>query len=111
MRLSLPLTMLAALTLVVVLSACGATRTVTVTVIQTVTTATTTQATVTVPNVLGLREPLAVQQVLRAGLRVRVFRRPRASVPSGTVYEEAPPPSAGVSRGSAVTLFVSTGKH
>ena len=64
---------------------------------------------VTVPNVAGALEATALDALTGAGLTPSVTRAEDPSVPAGVVIRQDPAPSSRVSRGSTVTLTVSTG--
>jgi serine/threonine-protein kinase len=64
---------------------------------------------VAVPDVVGIQEELAVQEVRDAGLKELVERRDNADVPVGQVFEQDPQPGDRTERGNFVTLVVSTG--
>jgi serine/threonine-protein kinase len=57
-----------------------------------------------------MRESLARQKIVNAGLRVRVRRQPHPTVETGFVFGQSPPPGEKIERGNSVTLIVSTGK-
>jgi serine/threonine-protein kinase len=65
---------------------------------------------VTVPDVEGIRESLAVQQIRDAGLEANVRRQPNADVPRGIVASQDPEPPQRADRGTFVTIIVSSGK-
>ena len=65
---------------------------------------------VTVPDVEGIREELAVQQIRDAGLEPNVRRQPNADVPRGIVASQDPEPPQRADRGTFVTIVVSSGK-
>jgi serine/threonine-protein kinase len=66
---------------------------------------------VSVPNVVPLREDLAVQRLQSKGLKAEVHRRPNedARFKIGQVYEQNPVPGSRQDKGSAVNIFVSLG--
>jgi eukaryotic-like serine/threonine-protein kinase len=72
------------------------------------TTATTTAEPAVVPDVVGLSETEARQQLTAAGLRASVVRVPSAE-PEGTVVAQARPPGTSLRRGSQIQINVSTG--
>ena len=65
---------------------------------------------VTVPDVEGIQESLAVQQIIDAGLEPNVVRRPSSDVARGLVVEQDPSPPQRADRGTFVTIMVSKGK-
>jgi beta-lactam-binding protein with PASTA domain/predicted Ser/Thr protein kinase len=65
---------------------------------------------VTVPDVEGIREALAVRQIRDAGLEPNVQRRPNSDVPRGIVASQDPEPPQRADRGTFVTIVVSSGK-
>jgi serine/threonine-protein kinase len=65
---------------------------------------------VTVPDVEGIQESLAVRQIVDAGLEPNVRRTPRSDVPRGIVAEQDPQPPQRADRGTFVTIIVSSGK-
>jgi eukaryotic-like serine/threonine-protein kinase len=65
---------------------------------------------VTVPDVEGIREALAVQEIRDAGLEPNVRRQPNADVPRGIVASQDPEPPQRADRGTFVTIIVSSGK-
>jgi len=62
---------------------------------------------VTVPNVIGMKQGPAVDRLNRAGLTSRVVAKP-SSQPAGTIFAEEPGPGTHVTRGSVVTLSASS---
>ena len=64
----------------------------------------------TVPDVEGIKESLAVRQIEAKGLEANVRREPRSDVPIGIVAEQDPEPPNRIERGNFVTIVVSTGK-
>ncbi len=64
---------------------------------------------VPVPNVVGLKEQLAVAKIEDAGLVPRVRRAADPEVAAGVVIEQRPDASARVPQGDPVTIIVSTG--
>ena len=62
------------------------------------------------PDVEGVAEQLAVQQIREAGLKELVQREPNADVKLGIVFEQDPQPGDRIERGNFVTIFVSTGQ-
>jgi eukaryotic-like serine/threonine-protein kinase len=67
--------------------------------------------TVSVPAVEGIREPLAVRNIISRGLKPDVRRRPNEDTRFrlGFVYDQDPNAGIRVDRASAVTIFVSLG--
>jgi len=65
---------------------------------------------VTVPDVEGIQESLAVQDILDAGLEPNVIRRDDSDVARGLVVEQEPQPPQRADRGTFVTIIVSSGK-
>ena len=64
-------------------------------------------ATVVVPNVIGQKQGAAVQRLDRAGLSSRVIAKP-SKAPAGTVFAEEPGPGSRVTRGSVVSVSISS---
>jgi beta-lactam-binding protein with PASTA domain len=64
----------------------------------------------TVPNVTGLTQSKATSAVSKAKLTSQVFTVPSASVSSGKVVGQLPPPGSLVAKSSQVYLFVSRGR-
>jgi eukaryotic-like serine/threonine-protein kinase len=64
---------------------------------------------VSVPDISGQSQAAAVATLRRAGLRPAVSPTANASVASGTVIGERPPHGTLVTKGSSVSVFVSTG--
>ena len=63
-----------------------------------------------VPQLLGLRESVAVASIKAAGLKVGAIRRVFTSVaPPGGVFRMAPAPGTAVPLGTAVDLTISLG--
>lgn len=60
-----------------------------------------------VPNVIGLTETIAANDLGRAGFRVRRVLI-KSTVTNGRVIEQDPEPGAGAASGSTVTIFVAT---
>jgi serine/threonine-protein kinase len=70
-------------------------------------------APVGVPDVVGLREASAVNDIHAAGLEVdteHIHRQPNSSEPKGFVYDQQPNAGDRVGKGSFVDIYVSTGK-
>jgi len=66
---------------------------------------------VAVPDVEGLRESLALKQVIDAGLVPAVRRVTHDTVMEGLVIEQDPKAGERIDKGNAVTLIVSQGKR
>jgi serine/threonine-protein kinase len=66
-------------------------------------------APVGVPFVEGIERDLAVQQIEDAGLEAEVEEQPSTTVDEGIVIEQSPKEGTQVSKGSTVTITVSTG--
>jgi serine/threonine-protein kinase len=64
---------------------------------------------VPVPNVVGIRQQLAVQKLEDAELVPKVQRRADDEVPSGVVMDQNPSAGTRISKGETVTIVVSTG--
>ena len=64
---------------------------------------------VAVPNVVGIRQQLAVQQIERAGLKAEVRRRADDEAPAGEVVEQNPDAGTRISKDETVVITVSTG--
>ncbi len=65
---------------------------------------------VTVPDVEGIQESLAVAEIRDAGLEPNVRREPNSDVPKGIVASQEPSPPQRADRGTFVTIVVSSGK-
>jgi eukaryotic-like serine/threonine-protein kinase len=65
---------------------------------------------VTVPDVEGIQESLAVQDIRDSGLEPNVRREPNSDVPKGIVASQDPSPPQRADRGTFVTIVVSSGK-
>ncbi|HKP18192.1 MAG TPA: Stk1 family PASTA domain-containing Ser/Thr kinase [Gaiellaceae bacterium] len=65
---------------------------------------------VAVPLVEGQLERLAVGNVEKAGLKVRVRRQPNERVDIGHVYDQTPDAGERIDKGNTVVVLVSTGK-
>ncbi len=65
---------------------------------------------VTVPDVEGIIESLAVAQIEAEGLQANVRREARSDTPIGIVAEQDPEPPNRIEKGNFVTIVVSTGK-
>lgn len=65
--------------------------------------------TATVPNVLGLDQDAATQELQNADLRVEFSRVANSEVAAGQVFDQDPPGETTVDPGSTVTISVSTG--
>ena len=66
---------------------------------------------VTVPDVDGLQESLAVQAIVDAGLEPNVRRLPNSDVPRGIVASQDPETPQRADPGTFVTIVVSSGKR
>jgi eukaryotic-like serine/threonine-protein kinase len=67
------------------------------------------RAPVGVPLVVGLRQEQAIQLIEDAGLQAEVEQQPSLEVEEGRVIEQNPKEGTSVSRGSTVTITVSSG--
>jgi eukaryotic-like serine/threonine-protein kinase len=67
-------------------------------------------AQVTVPDVVGIQESLAVADIRDEGLEPNVRRRPHSDVERGVVFEQEPEPPVRMEKGNFVTILVSSGK-
>src|ERR671914_512034 len=67
-------------------------------------------AQVTVPDVVGIQESLAVADIRDKGLEPNVRRLRHPEVERGIVYGQEPEPPVRTERGNFVTIFVSSGK-
>ena len=65
--------------------------------------------TVVVPDVGGIREPVALEQIRDAGLRVGIRYSAEDQLPAGYVIETEPRAGASVERGSRIDYVLSTG--
>jgi eukaryotic-like serine/threonine-protein kinase len=65
---------------------------------------------VAVEDYESLREQNAVNLIIGDGFEPKVRRLPNADTPIGVVYEQDPSPGTRLSKGSLVTILVSTGK-
>jgi beta-lactam-binding protein with PASTA domain len=65
---------------------------------------------VTVPSLVGTRQPDAVTVLAGLGLAVQAFLAPSDTVPVGTVVSQLPKAGWVTAKGAAVGLLVSTGK-
>ncbi len=65
--------------------------------------------TVAVPNVIPLREDLAVNRLSGKGFDPKVHRMPNEDTPEGFVYDQDPTAGQRIGKGSTVDVFVSTG--
>jgi beta-lactam-binding protein with PASTA domain len=65
--------------------------------------------TISVPNIVGIKEVNAVRLVNQRGLRELVKREPHDSIAEGKVIDQDPAPGARVDRGSSVEILVSLG--
>jgi eukaryotic-like serine/threonine-protein kinase len=66
-------------------------------------------ATIPVPNVVGIREELAKAKIVEAGLVPKVERAASTEFDKGIVMDQRPDASARVQKGDRVTIIVSTG--
>src|ERR671932_350287 len=64
---------------------------------------------VTVDRYIGMREPVARDAIVRAGLKAHIVRRPSTAEPPTFVYEQQPASGNKIPKGNTVTIFVSTG--
>jgi serine/threonine-protein kinase len=64
---------------------------------------------VPVPNVVPLREDLAVAKLNEKGLGAIVHRQPHETVKIGLVFEQGTAPGVRVDKGNSVDIYVSTG--
>jgi serine/threonine-protein kinase len=64
---------------------------------------------VAVPNVVGIREELAIQKLEDAGLEPDVQEQSSLDVAPGIVFEQNPNAGTRIPKGDAVTILVSTG--
>jgi beta-lactam-binding protein with PASTA domain len=64
---------------------------------------------VAVPDVDGVAEQLAVDDIREAGLKELVQREPNADTKEGIVFEQDPQPGERIERGNFVTIIVSSG--
>jgi eukaryotic-like serine/threonine-protein kinase len=64
---------------------------------------------VAVPNVVGLREELAVQKIEDADLDANVEEQPNRDVKPGIVFDQNPNPGNRIQKGDVVTILVSSG--
>ncbi len=67
-------------------------------------------AQVTVPDVVGLKEQLAVANIKAKGLEANIRRESDSEVAQGTVVSQDPEPPVKIEKGNFVTIVVSTGK-
>jgi serine/threonine-protein kinase len=67
-------------------------------------------AQVTVPDVVGIQESLAVADIQEKGLEANVRREPHSEVERGIVFAQEPEPPVRIERGNFVTILVSSGK-
>jgi beta-lactam-binding protein with PASTA domain len=65
--------------------------------------------TVSVPNVVPMREDLAVAKLNEKGLGASVHRRPHETVKIGLVYQQGTAPGVRLDKGSSVDIYVSLG--
>jgi serine/threonine-protein kinase len=64
---------------------------------------------VAVPNVEGMRAPLARKRIRDAGLRPRQVLEPSEDVARGVVIRQSPDPGERIQKGNVVRYYVSTG--
>jgi beta-lactam-binding protein with PASTA domain/tRNA A-37 threonylcarbamoyl transferase component Bud32 len=64
---------------------------------------------VAVPNVVGLKEQLAVEQIRNAGFEPKVERTSNPDAQKGTVFSQNPNAGTRIQKGDTVVLLVSTG--
>ncbi|MDQ3992578.1 MAG: Stk1 family PASTA domain-containing Ser/Thr kinase [Actinomycetota bacterium] len=67
-------------------------------------------AQVTVPDVVGIQEALAVEDIREKGLEPNVRRQSHSDVERGIVFAQDPEPPVRMEKGNFVTIFVSKGK-
>jgi eukaryotic-like serine/threonine-protein kinase len=67
-------------------------------------------AQVTVPDVVGIQESLAVADISESGLEPNVRRQPHSDVERGVVFAQDPEPPVRIEKGNFVTILVSSGK-
>ena len=67
-------------------------------------------AQVTVPDVVGIQEELAVAEIREKGLEPNVRRADHSEVERGVVFSQDPEPPVRMERGNFVTILVSSGK-
>jgi len=64
---------------------------------------------VTVGSYVGERESVARAQLVRAGLKAHIVRRPSTAQPPAFVFDQDPSQGNKTPKGNSVTIFVSTG--
>ncbi|HYZ78330.1 MAG TPA: Stk1 family PASTA domain-containing Ser/Thr kinase [Gaiellaceae bacterium] len=64
---------------------------------------------VTVGRYIGERESVARDQLVRAGLKAHIVRRPSTAQPPTFVFDQDPSQGNKIPKGNSVTIFVSTG--
>jgi serine/threonine-protein kinase len=65
---------------------------------------------VSVPDVIAIREVLAVNKLVELDITYEILRQPSAEQPNGFVFDQDPKPGKRIDRETdAVTIFVSTG--
>src|SRR5919198_1563995 len=64
---------------------------------------------VTVDRYIGMREPVARDAIIRAGLKAHIVRRASTAEPPTFVFDQDPSQGNKIPKGNQVTIFVSTG--
>src|SRR2546421_5781734 len=64
---------------------------------------------ITVARYISERESVARDQILNAGLKAHIVRRPSTAQPPTFVYDQEPSSGNKIPKGNTVTIFVSTG--
>ena len=64
---------------------------------------------ITVGRYIDVRESVARDEILHAGLNVHITRRPSTAQPPTFVYDQEPSSGNKIPKGNTVTIFVSTG--
>jgi serine/threonine-protein kinase len=62
-----------------------------------------------VERYIGMREPVARDAIVRAGLKAHIVRRASAAEPPTFVYDQDPSAGNKIPKGNTVTIYVSTG--